>query len=151
MYKLVVAIGVAAMFCLVQGCGSTKEETASAHTTKALFIEQAIGVCVKNESEREAAISAWKKKSSGGSAEAEPNLEEGLRTIIAPSMRHKAEELGALEVPAKDEAKIDRMIENLKKGSDNLAEEGSESIPDPAISAFEGEAAAYGLEACQNP
>lgn len=158
MYRLITAIGIAATAFLAFGCGGGGEETASggektgaANITKAQFIKQADAICAKVRKEREAAIAAYMKDYPGGATAAEENIDEGLKKVIAPSIQQEVEELEGLPVPAKDEAMVARMIENLVRGTEVLAEKGSQGLQKSGIPDFEREAAAYGFKACRYP
>lgn len=151
MYRLITAIGMAAVGLLVLGCGGGGEETATAAATKAQFIKQADAVCSKVKKEREAAIATYKKEYPGGAEAAEENLDEGLKKVIAPSMRKEVEQLEALTVPAGDDEAVAKMIGNLARGSRVLAKQGAEGLAKSGIPDFEQEAAAYGLKVCRYP
>ena len=97
------------------------------------------------------AVASWKKEYPGGAAAAEADFDGGLKQVIAPSMRGEAEDLSALPAPAQEEEKVERMLANLSRASEVLAEEGSQGVPKSGIQKFEREAASYGLKACQNP
>lgn len=151
MYKAIIAIGIAAAACLVAGCGSSGDATATAAVTKAEFIKQADAVCSKIAKEREAAITVWEKEYPGGADAAQEDVDDGLEKVISPSMQHEVEELEALEPPAQDGETIEKMIANLKKGSTVIADQGVAGIPKSGIPQYEKEAAKYGFKVCQNP
>jgi len=151
MYRLIMAIGMVAATCLVFGCGSAAEESSSTPLTKAQFIKQADQICAKSAKEREAAAASFIKALPGGAADAEAHLDEGVKQVVAPSMKEEATKLAALAAPENDVAEVSRMIENLSKASEVLAEDGSKGLSGSSLPAFEGEASAYGLKICSNP
>jgi hypothetical protein len=148
MHRLIMAVGVAVATCLALGCGSSGSETTSAPLTKAEFIRQADAICAEINREEQAAAVAWKKEYPGGVTEAEAHPDEALRAVVVPYMQRKADELKALEPPAKDEAAVARMIDNLSQASKTLKEDGFESLPRSGALEFRQEAMDYGLKSC---
>jgi hypothetical protein len=148
MYRLIMTLGLIAAVGAGWGCGGSDGEATSEPLTKAEFIKQANALCLKINREELADAAAWKKSYPGGVAEAEAHADDALRTVIVPYMRRKAEELGALEPPAEDRAKIDRMVRNLSRASETLDDEGLEALTQSGALEFRQEATAYGLKSC---
>lgn len=156
MHRLAAAIGMLMAIGFVLGCGSSSSsdtstgETASAPLSKAQFIKQADAICTKVKKKREAAIAKWEKQSSGGAQGKEEQFREGLRKVVAPSLRDEMEELESLSPPEQDAAQVDRMIKRLSKISSILASDSKE-LPYSEASNYEREAVRYGLTACREP
>src|SRR3954454_14053364 len=124
MYRLILAMGMAAATCFALGCGSSGSEATSAPLSKAQFIKQADGICAKAVKEREAAADSWRKELPGGAAEAEAKLEEGFKEVIAPALQQEAEELEALAAPEKDQNEVAKMLTTLSHAGQVIAQEG---------------------------
>jgi hypothetical protein len=148
MYRLIVAVGIAAIATGALGCGSSGEETASASVTKAQFIKAADQVCTKVKDERHDAFVAWQKETGAQGAEA---FEEAVKQIAGPSMSQEAEELEGLSVPQGSEQKVARMIENLAVGSEGVEKEGYLALGHSPVGRFKYEAAAFGFKVCYQP
>lgn len=142
MYKAIIAIGVAAVACLVAGCGSSGEETAEAAVTKAQFIKRANSVCERAKKEREAAITDWEKEA------AEATFDRGLKDVVGPSLEKEAEELAALTAPEESQARVTQIIGNLSRGAAAITKKGSQVGPGSGIPQFQSEAISLGLKAC---
>lgn len=147
MYKLIMTLGVVAAIGFALGCGSGEDEATSAPLTKAQFIKQAEAVCAKAKKARRAEIAAWEDKAG------DPNkvdVDEGLKQVVAPSLRGQAEQLEALEPPVEDEEKVAGMIAMLSKGSRILEKEGEKGVQRSRLGEYERDAAAFGLKSCAN-
>lgn len=152
MYRLIMAMGVAAAACFALGCGSSGSEATSAPLTKAQFIKQADAICSKFAKKREAEFDVWKEEFPGGIEEAQFHPDPGFKKIVAPSLQEEAEALEGLSAPAKDQAQVAQMTESLSKASEDIAAKGTAGLQRPSNMAdFEEEAGAYGLEICPNP
>lgn len=141
MYKVTIAIGIAAAACLITGCGSTSDETAEAAVSKTQFIKQASAICSKAR-DKAGKAAATLEETKGKTLD----LDTVLQQVIGPALRQEAEELQALTAPEGDEAKVARMVGNLSKGANSMTEGRSSAS---ASEAFVKEATAYGLKACQ--
>jgi hypothetical protein len=144
MYKAIIAIGIAMAACLVAGCGSSGNETTTAGMTKAQFIKQASAICTKVQAEGRNARIALEKASGK-----ELGLYAAFKRIVGPTLKQEAEELRSLQAPAKEKAKVARMIANLSKGAAGFVAAGTNTKSAAEWEAFVGEAEAYGLEACR--
>jgi hypothetical protein len=143
MYKAIIAIGIVVAACLVAGCGSSDDGTATAAVTKAEFVEQAEAICNKAQEEGGKSRIAWEKTNGE-----ELGFERSIKFILGPALKQEAEELQALKVPAEDKAKVAKMIDNLSKGANSFTAEGSKAKATSNFETFQSEAKAYGLEAC---
>jgi hypothetical protein len=142
MYKAIIAIGIAAATCLVAGCGSSGDGTATAAVTKAQFIKQAEAICSKAQDRAKNAGAEWEK------ANGKPlDLDTALRQVIGPALEREAKELQSLTAPEGDEVRVDRMFGNLSKAAAAITEGSKPSAS--TSNAFIKETQAYGLEACQ--
>jgi hypothetical protein len=105
----------------IAGCGGSDSDTgdveANSAPTKAEFIKQADGVCLKSEQKKSTKYQAFiLKLHAGPSNPMTPAQEEELKTdIIIPGLRVVIEDFGALEPPAKDEAQINGMTGELEQ------------------------------------
>ena len=137
---ILVGLGLVVAAGVVLGCGSSEDETASTPLTKAQFVKQANAICEERGKERQDKFASWEQQSS--------DFDAGLKKVIVPSVRQEVEELEALSPPAKDEAKVSKMIENLSEVADAIEKEGAEGISGSGLSDFERETEAYGLDVC---
>jgi hypothetical protein len=147
-YRSIAAAAGVALISLAFGCGSSGNDATSAPLTKAQFIRKAEAACTKVNKEEEAAAAAWEKEYAGGTVEAEEHADDGMRRVVAPSLRHKAEELEALVPPTSDKVTIDQMIQNLSRASKQLAKGGFKALSDSGALEFKREAITYGLKSC---
>jgi hypothetical protein len=134
--------------CGVAGCGSSGGDTVSAPLPKPQYVKQAEAICTKATEETRKAAAAWKKGFAGGAAEAEEHADDGLRKVLIPALEHEAEQLEALEPPAKDKAVVARFVANLSQAGAVLKEEGFDALPESGAIEFKTEAVAYGLKSC---
>lgn len=148
MYRVIFVVGMVAATCFAIGCGSSSGDTASAPLTKPQYIKQAEAICTKSTKETRKAANAWKKEFSGGAAEAEEHAAEGIAKVLVPAIKLEAEELEALEPPAKDKAVVDRFVGNLSRAGEVLEEEGFNAFPKSGALEFRQEATEYGLKSC---
>jgi len=116
--------------------------------TKPQYVKQAEAICTRINKEAEKAAAAWKKKFPGGIAEAEEHADDGLKEVVVPSIEREAEELEALEPPAKDKVVVDRFVANLSQASEVLGQGGLKALPKSGALEFKQEATEYGLKSC---
>lgn len=140
-------VGMAVVMGIVLGCGSGEDDATSASLTKPQFVKEANRVCKKFKEERRSTIVAWEKEFPQGEVPVE-KIDDGLKRIVAPSLKQEAEALKALATPEGEGQKISRMIANLSGGSSDLASEGEAGVSDSTLPKFAREATAYGLETC---
>lgn len=160
MYRWISGLVVAAVVLGVGvGCGGSSDDSES-NVTKAQFVKQANVICADHAQERvKAANAEYNKKveeageTKAGSAKAKAEnaeLETLLATLleetIVPSLRDQQEELESLDVPAADEAKIEKMLQNLDKAIDAVEKEGIPGLVANHFDPFEAEVKAYGLK-----
>jgi hypothetical protein len=148
-YRLLIAMGMAATVFLAVGCGGSDSETSS--LTKAQFIKQADQICADVAKKRQAAVNAFEADMPQGVKASAAYLDQNLKEVVAPSLRREAERLEALPVPEGDEAKVQSIVDRLLKASTALEKGGAEGIAKAGFPEFEQEAAAYGLKICPNP
>ncbi len=129
------------------GCGMTGQERAGDSPTRAVFTEQANGICEQaNEELRQAMIDAF------GPGQ-QPDDEAGIRftrEIWVPSLRQQDKDLRALEWPAADHRRIEAMLRGITDAADRVE-------ADPGL-ASEGpfddvtrELTEYGIGPCGSP
>jgi hypothetical protein len=136
---------------MVGGCGGG--EDSSTTLTKAEFTKQANAVCASSQKARKAGIDDYSKKveeQSNGKPTAAIEREVGQETIdeaIIPSLEDQLQQLEDLGVPAGDEAKVERMLNNLSLAVGELEGDGLESLNQGGkLADFTEEARDYGLE-----
>lgn len=143
MHKPIIAIGILVAACLAASCGDSGEGTATAAVTKAEFVEQAEAICSKAQEEGGNSRITWEKANGE-----ELGFERTVKLIIGPALVQEAKELRALTAPAKDQAKVTQMIDNLSKAAAGFTAEGSKAKAASSFETFESEAKAYALEGC---
>jgi hypothetical protein len=151
MQRLIATLGILALACLGQACGSTGDEATSALLTKAQFVQRADAICERFQKERQAEAAKWLRQQPGGPAQAESHYDEGFKVIVAPSMRIEAEELAELSPPKKNAAELARMVENFKQGSKAVAAQGRRGLLVRELKDFEREAETLKMPGCANP
>src|SRR5690349_294554 len=113
-YKYFVPIALLAAIALVSagGCGSDDDsgETSPA-LTKTQFLEKGNEICRERLEEKDEVVKvAVEELSASGKQEASRQMQEEVGESILSSYRHIANELGALEPPAKDEDKVEHIV-----------------------------------------
>lgn len=149
MYRVLIAIGMAAAVFAAFGCGSSDSDTSS--LTKAEFIKRADQICAKSAKQRSAEVNEYEADMPKGVKASAAHLDKGLKTVVGPALHREVEELEALPTPEGDEAKVDAILARLEKAGTVLEKQGSEGIVAAGFVDFEQEAAAYGLKVCPNP
>jgi hypothetical protein len=160
-----------ALLAAVAGCGgggsstggSSSQSSESGKTTKAAFIEEADAAC----GEYQAEVLPIKAELEEGEKVAEPESPENLKNLgellneARADSEANLEELRELDVPAGDEATIEKLLDTAPEG-DVLAGEGATALEEGDIQTFgklaqEGEALnnratkmaeSYGLKVC---
>lgn len=148
MHRLIIAMGMVAAICFAAGCGGSGSEADSAPLSKARYTEQAEAICTRATAETQKDAAAWKKGFPGGPAEAEEHAEEGIREVLIPVLQREAEQLEALEPPAKDKLVVARFVGNLSQATEILKKKGLNALPESGALEFRQEAATYGLKSC---
>jgi len=149
-----------AVFLLVVGvgCGGGSGDTTS-DITKAQFVKKADFICADYKSKRLAAAekeynpkqrqgshSVGSKSTKELEAELEELAEKLLHETTIPLVRTQQEKLEALGAPAGDEEKVEKMLDNMEKATDEIEEEGFRGIiGGNQFDQFEKEAEKYGL------
>lgn len=159
MYRWIsgIAVGIVAIAALGVGCGGSGDESATGseaavHIPKAQFVKKAESLCVDRRKERLAAAEeSYNKKvraadPTAGTERFQELAEEVLTESILPSLRKQQEDLEALGTPAADEAKIEKMMQSLEQGIDELEQDGFEKLNYNQLDPFEKETKAYGLK-----
>jgi DNA repair ATPase RecN len=148
-------MGMAALFALALGCGSSGDETTSSPSlSRDEFITQANAICDKVAKENKAALASLKKEYESEANKKANNADNfevidlAMKEVVSPSIRTQAEELEALTPPAKDQDQVTQMIQRLSKAGKVLAADGYEGLTPSRFSQFQREASAYGLESC---
>jgi hypothetical protein len=151
-----VAVAVVMVGVFGVGCGGGSDSGSSseptAHVSKAQFLKAAAAVCVAGSKERLAAGEASynkKVRAAGGNVDnksLKALAEEVLAESIIPSLRKQQEELEAVGVPAADEEKIEKLLQSMEDGTDQLEQDGFEKLNYNQFDPFEEEAKAYGLK-----
>jgi precorrin-2 methylase len=138
---------VAALSALGIGCGGGGEETASANITKAEFLKQASAVCAERKKEwNSIAYASLKEHKEEGNELTPKEANKLLDETLFPLMEEEQEKLERLEVPAGDEAQIQKMFQTRAKSLEEVESGGVTALGDPAtFGKFWREAQAYGL------
>ena len=140
------------------GCGGGSDGTNSS-ATKAEFVKQADLICADAKSERLAAAEEEfnPKQRQGGhvvgsaavkalEAELAELGEEVLQEKMIPSMKSQLKQLEGLDAPAADEAKIQKMLDNMNKAIGEVEKQGFKGlIGGNQFDPFDAEAQSYGL------
>ena len=158
MYRWIGGMAVAVVLLVgVVGCGGSDQSTSD--VTKAQFVKKANLVCAEHKKERiKAGNAEYNKKvesekvAKPGTAAAKAQAEESEKLITAllensiiPSLRSQQKDLEGLEVPSSDEAKIEKMLKSMEKGTDELEQEGAKGLLGDQFDPFEKEGEKYGL------
>jgi precorrin-2 methylase len=135
------------LLALAVGCGGGGEETASANVTKADFLKQASAVCAERKKEWNSIAYAFAKEHKEDGKEITPKeANKILDETLFPLMEEEQEKLERLEVPAGDEAQIQKMLQTRAKSLEAVESGGVTALGDPAtFGKFWREASAYGL------
>jgi hypothetical protein len=143
---------------LLAGCGSgsgsessigndSSSQKVAAPITKATFIKQADAICAKADSVQRQAVEAHSK-----SRTSEAEEEELLRKFGLPPIQAEAEELGDLEAPAGDQAKVNLIVKGIKaavvKAEADPASVLTSTGPFAGVEKLAGE---YGFKVCNSP
>jgi hypothetical protein len=137
----------ALIMALGAGCGGGGDDS-STTITKAQFIKMSKAICMQNQKDRFAEMTAYDKKLKADGKETQDNaaLEEKLVAVLIPSMRKKLEDLEALGVPGASQEKVTNLLQSLANGIDNLEKEKLAGLSKATqLLAFEKEAVALGL------
>jgi hypothetical protein len=140
------------------GCGGGSDETGS-DVTKAQFVKKADFVCADSKRERTAiGEETFNPKQRQGShtvgaqsteeveAELEELGEELVSEKIVPSLKNQQKKLEAIGAPAADEAKVEKMLDNMETAIGELEKEGYRGVFGNQFDEFEKEAETYGLK-----
>jgi hypothetical protein len=147
-------VAVIALGLVGAGCGGSDSDTGSGTSAvipKAEFVKSAEKVCADRGKERIGVgetINYENYETAGGKfdeAEFVDAVEKALNEKIYPSLQRQSDELEALGLPEGDEAKVERMWENLAKGVDLLEKEGITGLGGDGFDTFEKEANEYDL------
>jgi len=156
-YRWIGGIAVAVLLLVVGvGCGGGSETTSD--VTKAQFVKKANLICAEFNGQRLAAAEEeFNPKQREGShtigspatkaleAELEVLGEELLMEKMIPSLRREQEKIESIGTPSGDEATIEKILDNMKKGTDEVEEEGYNGVSGDEFDAFERELKAYGV------
>ena len=159
MYRWIsgVIVAVALLGVVGAGCGGSDSDSESvAVVPKAQYAKSVEKVCASSYKERyTAATKKYNQKQrkairAGDAAtqasELEELGEELVQETLIPSFRKQQEDLENLGVPADGEAKVEKMLQSMEEGTDQLEQDGFEKLNYNQFDAFEKEAKAYGLK-----
>ena len=131
------------------GCGGGSE---TSDVTKADFVKQANEICDQQLSEWRSTLQSLQKKNENstfggkGFAAVRKRSEAAFDATLLPAVKKELDQLEQLEVPAGDEAKVEKMLQSLAEGTEELEKQGVEGLLNGEnFATFQKEADAYGL------
>jgi hypothetical protein len=141
-------VALVAIAALAAGCGDGSE--ASSEVTKAQFTKEAEAICAERKEDWDAGVAEFTKETKAeklGFKAMRKRSEAFFAESVLPLLQTELEALEELDVPAEDEAKVEKMLQNRAQGVEKLEAEGVEVLLDPGtFGEYEKEEKAYGLE-----
>jgi hypothetical protein len=148
--KAIFAVIAPVIVILALGCGSSDSDSETvAALTKAQFLAKGDQICKERLKEKDETVkAAVEEVAATGSTEVPKQLQEEVGENIVSTYQKIADELGALQPPASDEAKVeeitDKMDVGLQKAEANPMSVARTDYFGPAADA----ARSYGLSTC---
>ena len=123
-------LALAGLAAFAAGCGGSSgtESSGSGESggslTKSELIKQGDAICKKGEAALEEEANGFAKENGiDTSKPTQAQQEEVIEKVVAPALRRQAEEIRALGAPGGEEGKVEKLVDALEKGSEELEEE----------------------------
>jgi hypothetical protein len=118
----IVVAGLIVAGIAIGGCGSsdsstgtaTASDTSSGPLTKAEFVKEAEGICRDGLKEKDAAVITLAKEAGSGAEPTKKNIQAMIESAIFPHYQEIIDQLGQLEPPTGDEAKVQKIVDEYE-------------------------------------